>query len=146
MTLSDYLDMFPSASREKAKYIALASAVLDQVIDLQKVVAEVAEAYTIDEASGAQLDVVAASLGLSRNDTSAGLSVSDATFRDFLKKKMIHWAWDGTNKTAPVLAKRIAANSVLTDNMNCTVSLTGAGSQPASNKSIFPITAGVRIA
>lgn len=146
MTLSDYLDMFPSASREKAKYIALATAVLNQVIDLQDVIIDVARAYTIDRASGAQLDAVAASLGLSRLDTSAGFAVSDATFRDFLKKKMMQWAWDGTNKTAPVIAKRIAVNSVLTDNMNCTVSLTGAGSQPASNKSIFPITAGVRIA
>lgn len=39
MQLSDYLALFPSASREKSRFMALAEAVLSQVMDLQNLVA-----------------------------------------------------------------------------------------------------------
>ena len=140
----DYLALFPGSTREKQRFMSLATAVLQQVTDLQAVVSQINEAFAPGSAQGAQLDVLAASLGLCRADTSAGVTVSDATFRDLIRKKLIQWSWDGRNVTVSDVVARIQPGARQTDNMNGTVTITGAGSQPATVKDLFPITAGVR--
>ena len=144
MTLADYIALFPGASRDKARFIAMAQVILTQVTDLQTVIADVAAAFTVDGASGEQLDIVAASLGLERIQTTDGVAVSDADFRDYIKKKLIVWGWDGTNKHALELAEKIIPGCGFVDNSNGTVTLTDTGTQPAPLESILPITAGVR--
>jgi hypothetical protein len=140
----DYLSLFPGSTRERQRFMALATAVLRQVTDLQVVVSQINGAFAPDGAQGAQLDVLAASLGLSRVDTSAGVTVSDATFRDFIRKKLIQWSWDGRNVTVSDVLTKIQPGARQTDNMNGTVTVTGAGSQPAPVKGLFPIPGGVR--
>jgi len=125
--------------------MALATAVLRQVTDLQVVVSQINGAFAPDGAQGAQLDVLAASLGLSRADTSAGVTASDEVFRDFVKKKLIQWSWDGRNVTVSDVVARIQSGAGLTDNQNGTVTVTGAGTQPASVKALFPVTGGIRV-
>ena len=142
--LMDYLSLFPGSTRERQRFMALATAVLRQVTDLQVVVSQINGAFAPDGAQGAQLDVLAASLGLSRVDTSAGVTVSDATFRDFIRKKLIQWSWDGRNVTVSDVVAKIQPGARQTDNMNGTVTVTGAGSQPAPVKGLFPIPGGVR--
>ena len=122
----------------------LAEAVLRQVTDLQAVVGEINGAFAPATAEGAQLDVLATSLGLSRLDTSDGAAVTDEVFRDFIRKKLIRWGWDGTNRTVQDLVEKIKPGAVETDNQNGTVTVTGAGSQPAPVKDLFPIPAGIR--
>jgi hypothetical protein len=124
--------------------MALATAVLQQVTDLQAVVGQINDAYSPVSAQGSQLDVLAESLGLDRLDTSAGAAVTDEAFRDFIRKKLIQWSWDGTNKAVPALVAKIQQGASQTDNMNGTVTVTDAGTQPAPVKDLFPITAGVR--
>ena len=145
MTLEDYLSLFPGSTREKSRFMAVASAVLQQVIDLQAVVGEVNVAFAPASAQGAQLDALGESLGLSRLDTSAGAAATDEVYRDFIRKKLIRWGWDGTNKTVPGITEQLQAGSVENDNRNGTVTVTGAGTQPAAVKEIYPVTAGVRI-
>jgi hypothetical protein len=140
----DYLSLFPGSTRERQRFMALATAVLQQVMDLQGVVSQINGAFAPERAQGAQLDVLAASLGLSRVDTSAGVTVSDATFRDFIRKKLIQWSWDGRNVTVSDVLTKIQPGARQTDNMNGTVTVTGAGSQPAPVKGLFPIPGGVR--
>ena len=70
--------------------------------------------------------------------------MTDAAFRDFIRKKLIQWSWNGTNKAVPAIVAKIQQGAIQTDNMNGTVTVTGAGTQPAPAKALFPITAGVR--
>ena len=140
----DYLSLFPGSTREKQRFMALATALLHQVIDLQAVVTQINEAFSPESAQGNQLDVLAASLNLSRLDTSAGATVSDTAFRDFIQKKLIQWSWDGTNGMVQDLVEKIKPGAVQTDNQNGTVTVTGASGLSASVKELFPIPGGVR--
>ena len=145
MTFEDYLGLFPGSTREKARFMSLAGAVLQQVMDLQATVEELNAAFSPASAQGAQLDALGESLGLNRMDTSAGAAATDEVYRDFIRKKLIRWGWDGTNKTVPGIAEQIKAGSVEKDNLNGTVTITGAGTQPAAVKDIYPVTGGVRV-
>ena len=142
--LMDYVSLFPGSTREKQRFMALATAVLQQVMDLQAVVSQINEAFAPAGAQGAQLDVLAASVGLCRADTSAGVTASDTVFRDFIRKKLIQWSWDGRNVTVSDAVAKIQPGARQTDNMNGTVTITGAGSQPATVKELFPVAAGIR--
>ena len=141
--MEDYLALFPGSTREKPRFISLAEAVLQQVTDLQAAVGEVNAAFAPATALGAQLDALGESLGLSRLDTTAGAAATDEVYRDFIRKKLIRWGWDGTNKSVPGITERLQAGSVEKDNQNGTVTVTGAGTQPAEVKEIYPITGGV---
>ena len=145
MTLEDYLSLFPGSTREKPRLMAVASAVLQQAVDLQAVVGEVNVAFAPASAQGVQLDALGESLGLSRLDTTAGAAATDEVYRDFIRKKLIRWGWDGTNKSMPGIAEQMKAGSVEKDNLNGTVTVTGAGSQPATVKDIYPVTGGIRV-
>ena len=145
MTLEDYLELFPGSTREKPRFMAVASALLQQVMDLQAVVGEVNAAFAPASAQGAQLDALGESLGLSRLDTTAEAAATDEVYRDFIRKKLIRWGWDGTNKGVPGIAEQLQAGSVENDNQNGTVTVTGAGMQPAAVKEIYPVTGGVRV-
>ena len=142
--IEECLALFPGSTREKQRFMAITTVVLQQVMDLQAVVGETNDAYSPASAQGSQLDALAESLGLSRLDTSDGAAVADADFRDFIRKKLIQWSWDGRNKTVPAIVAKIQQGASQTDNMNGTVTVTGAGTQPAPVKDLFPITAGVR--
>ena len=144
MESGDYITLFPGSTREKARFMALAEALLLQVMGLQVVVGEINGAFAPESALGNQLDALAASLDLSRLDTSDGAAVADADFRDFIRKKLIQWSWNGTNMAVPAIVAKIQQGASQTDNMNGTVTVTGAGTQPAPVKDLFPITAGVR--
>ena len=144
MILEDYLSLFPGNTREKPRLMAVASAVLAQVMDLQDVIPEILQAYSLDNAAGATLDQIAASLGLSRHDTTVGAGASDATFRKYIRDKLILWSWDGTNKSAGEISDKISAHSFVRDNQNGSVTVQNAGSIPAEDKKIFPIPGGVR--
>ena len=125
--------------------MSLAGAVLQQVIDLQAVVGELNAAFAPASAQGAQLDALGESLGLSRLDTSAGAAATDEVYREFIRKKLIRWGWDGTNKAVPGITERLQVGSVENDNRNGTVTVTGAGTQPAAVKDLYPVTGGVRV-
>ena len=142
--MNEYLSLFSGSIREKQRFMALASVVLQQVTDLQAVVGEINGAFAPETAQGAQLDALGASLGLSRAETSAGVTATDTVFRDYIRKKLIRWGWDGTNGTVHDLAEKIKPGAVETDNQNGTVTVTGAGSQPAALKDLFPVPAGIR--
>ena len=144
MTINDYLSLFPGSSREKTRFISLATVALQQVIDLQTVVGQINGAFAPESVLGNQLDALAASLDLSRLDTSDGAAVADADFRDFIRKKLIQWGWNGTNKAVPAIVAKIQQGASQVDNMNGTVTVNDAGTQPASVQDLFPITAGVR--
>ena len=71
MELNDYISMFPGATREKLRFMALAEAVLSQVSDLFPVIGQLNSGFSLDTAQGRQLDQAAAAVGLKRNDAGA---------------------------------------------------------------------------
>ena len=97
MSLNDYLSLFPGATREKTRFMALAEAVLAQAADLMALVLSMPEAYSLPLAVGNQLDCLAATLGLTRVDSPQGAAATDAEFRAFIQDKLALWRTDGTN-------------------------------------------------
>ena len=144
MTLSDYLSLFPGASREKPRFMALAEAVLRQATDFLPVISALSSAFSLDSAAGVQLDILGASCGLSRADTSAGPEASDEVFRSFLQDKLLLWGWDGTNETVPDILNAILPGGTQCDNGDGTITLRPSGSLSAPAKDLFCIPAGVR--
>ena len=144
MQLMDYITIFPGATREKPRFMALAEAVLRQATDLQ-VVEEIPAAFSFALATGAQLDLLAESVGLKRADTSDGANCMDADFRQFLLAKLALWGWDGTNECVPEVLEAGLPGSTETDNGNGTVTVSPAGVLPAPVKDLAPVPAGIGI-
>ena len=136
MQLSDYLALFPSASREKPRFMALAEAVLSQVMDLQNLVSQIRAGYAVGSAAGAQLDAVAAAVGLRRE---SGIETDEA-FRQYLLAKLCLWGWDGSNEGVPAALSAQPGVTVF-DNGNGTVGVSPAGSNPE----LLPVPAGVSV-
>lgn len=112
--------------------MALAEAVLSQVMDLQALVEAIQPGFSFGGAVGVQLDAIAEAVGLSRER-----DMSDADFRQYLLAKLKRWAWDGTNAGVPaVLPEGVTMN----DNSNGTVTVTPSGTR----QDLLPLTAGVR--
>ena len=136
MTIEDYLALFPGASREKSRFMALAEAVLSQVMDLQNLVSQIRTGYSVGSAVGAQLDAVAATVGLRRE---SGIETDEA-FRQYLLAKLCLWGWDGSNEGVPA-ALAAQQGVMVSDNGNGTVSVSPAGTDPE----LVPVPAGVGI-
>lgn len=138
MTLQDYLSLFTGASREKARFMALAEAVLRQAMDLQAVVAAMPAAFSVEEAAGIQLYALAEVLGLRRSDL--GENVQDGALRQYVLSKLALWRWDGSNGTAQAVLSESLPGRREMDNQDGTVSVS-----PAGRKDLVPAPAGVRV-
>ena len=137
----DWLSLFPGASRDKPRFMALAGAVLRQAEDLVSVIAALQPAFSFAAAEGIHLDWLAQSLGLDRGDY--GREAPDETFRQYLLAKLALWAWDGTNKTVPAVLNTALPGCRQTDNGDGTVTITGINGEVAGK--VIPIPAGIGI-
>lgn len=131
MNTDQYLALFPGASREKARFMVLAEAVLQQAVDLMTLIETIQSGYLFATAEGVQLDAIAEAVGLNRE---AGMT--DETFRAYLLQKLKLWTWDGTNVSVPAM---LPAGVTETDNRNGTVTVSPAGTA----KELLPVPAGV---
>ena len=133
MDINNYMDLFPSASREKPRFMALAEAVLRQAVDLMALIESIQSGFSFASADGKQLDAIAAAVGLSRES-----GMTDEAFRAYLLQKLKLWTWDGTNAGVPdVMPEGITE----TDNLDGTVTVSPAG----MDKKLLPVPAGVRM-
>ncbi len=132
MNTEQYLVLFPGASREKARFMALAEAVLQQVVDLMTLIDSIQSGFSFAAAAGSQLDGIAEAVGLSRE-----YGMTDETFRAYLLQKLKLWSWDGTNLGAPAV---LSEGVTETDNRNGTVTVSPAG----IGQDLLPIPAGIR--
>ena len=133
MQLNDYLALFPGASRGKARFMALAEAVLRQAADLAPLIRSVPAAYSFSHAEGVRLDEIAEAAGLKRDPGS-----TDEAFRQYLLAKLLRWTWDGTNEGVPAV---LPEGVTLCDNGDGTVTVTPAGTRA----DILPVPAGIRV-
>ena len=133
MELNDYLSLFPGASREKERFMALAEAVLRQAADLMDLVEMIQPGYSFASAEGEQLDAAAEAVGLERES-----GMTDEAFRQYALQKLKLWNWDGTNEGVTDV---LPAGVTETDNGNGTVTVSPAGTQ----KELLPVPAGVGV-
>ena len=145
MGISDYLSLFPGASREKPRFMALAEAVLTQAVDLQSLADMLLPGFSFALAEGKQLDMLAAAEGLGREDHTPGAPLADGDFRVYLLAKHALWAWDGTNRGVPETLSAGLPGSRQADNMDGTVTLAPASRPPAPPEALFPVPAGIQI-
>ena len=136
-----WLSLFPGASRDKPRLMALAGAVLRQAEDLVSVIEALQPAFSFAAAEGIQLDSLARSVGLDRGDV--GADALDEAFRQYLLAKLALWSWDGTNKTVPAVLNAALPGSRQTDNGDGTATITGINGEVAGK--VIPIPAGIGI-
>ena len=139
----EWLSLFPGASRDRPRFMALAEAVLRQASDLAALAAQIQAEFSFARAEGIQLDQIAAAIGLNRTDI--GTDVPDETFRQYLLAKLALWTWDGTNKTVPEVLGIALPGSTQTDNGDGTVTVSMTGSLPVETREVFPIPIGIGI-
>lgn len=135
--VSDYIGLLPSAGSVQPKFVALLSALLDGLVDVQICVLKMPTDFDIDFALGVQLDAVGERVGLSRklaapiagvyfsldtesvgldegvilgpNDpTEALASLDDETYRLVLKIKARANNWDGSLEQAQQMLGAVA--------------------------------------
>ena len=133
MNTEHYMVLFPGASREKARFMALAEAVLQQAVDLMTLIESIQSGFSFATAEGSQLDAIAETVGLNRE-----LGMTDEAFRAYLLQKLKLWTWDGTNVNVPSV---LPAGVTETDNQNGTVTVSPAGTR----QDLLPVPAGVRV-
>ncbi len=95
MNLDDYLSLFPAYTRDRPRFIALAGAVLRQVMDLMDLVPQLASGFSFARAEGKQLDELGTSVGIPRQE-----GWDDETYRSVLLKKLKLFTWNGTNEAS----------------------------------------------
>ena len=134
MTLTDYLALFPGATREKTRFMALAEAVLRQAMDLMALTEQIQSGFSFAAAEGKQLDDIAAAVGLVR----PAPDCPDREFRAYLLAKLALWTWDGTNETVQEVLDLALPGTRMTDNGDGTVTVTG-------DRDLVPVPAGIRI-
>ena len=145
MSVENMLKLLTPEVRKLPRFSALAEAVLRQIVDLQAVIPEMEAAYSLDSAAGMQLDLLGESFGLSRGKT-GGSPVPDEEYREMIRAKLALWRWDGTNETVSVaLAESFPGKNIaISDNGDCTVTVTGTGSIAAPAE-MLPVPAGVKL-
>ena len=137
----EWLSLFPGASRDRPRFMALAEAILRQAEDLAALTAQVQAGFSFEKAEGIQLDQIAEAIGLNRRDI--GADVPDETFRQYLLAKLALWTWDGTNKTVPEVLGIALPGSTQTDNGDGTVTVNTGSNLPPEK--VFPVPVGVGI-
>ena len=140
MTISDYLALFPGASREHPRFMAFAEAVLHQAADLISLIASLQSGFSFSAAEGQQLDDLAAAVGLARES-----GMTDERFRQYLLAKLSLWTWDGTNEGVKRVLNVALPGSMQADNQDGTVTAVPAQTLPADAGELFPVPAGVRL-
>ena len=140
MTINEYFALFPGATREKERFMALAEAVLRQVTDLQEVIGTMNGAFSFAGAEGVQLDAFAEALGIRRAEL--GENAPDSAFRQYIGGKLALRRWDGTNGTAQEALEEALPGRTETDNQDGTVTVSPDGERW---KGIVAVPAGIRI-
>jgi len=132
-----YLSLFPSYTRDKPRFMALAEAMLRQAADLITLVQSLASGFSFAHAAGIQLDALGASIGIPRQS-----GWDDETYRSVLLKKLKLWTWDGTNET---VSDFLSAGETLKDNGNNSVTVSPAAALPLPPAELMPIPIGVNV-
>ena len=156
--ITQYTNLITSQHRPKPNFMATVSSMLSHADDTTTCAAGMNDAFDIDQAVGAQLDILGQILGVSRivpfqpTDGSSPV-LSDINYYLVLKARIAQNMWDGTTPGIYSLFASLFPGSVyliLTDNQNMTCNVTVIGLSSAlqqnliSNGYIIPRPEGVQ--
>ena len=144
VNLNSCLDLISSVHHAKPRFMALASAVLEQVTDLLSLYGnQLPGALSLETAQGFFLDTLAALSGLSRPTP----GMSDESFREYLRAKIQCNHWNGQNETLPGILSMAfpGAEAVLVDNQDGTVTASLSEDTQFPLEDLFPCPAGIRL-
>ncbi len=133
----NYLDLFPGYTRGKARFMALAQAVLQQAEDLMALVPMMESGFSFAQATGVQLDALGESVSIPRQE-----GWDDETYRAVLMKKLKLYTWDGTNET---VLRFLDVGESQHDNTDGSVTVQTGSSLPLSANELFPVPMGVEV-
>lgn len=140
--LNDYTDLITSEHRDKAKFIATVSVILQPIVDQINLLGSMPTLFDLDTAVGSQLDAVGKWVGVSRRvstpltgvyfafdfdglgfdrgvwkgpfDPDTGIvSLDDEIYRLVLRAKIASNHWDGTPDSAAVILESLAPPGTL---------------------------------
>ena len=134
--LEYWMSLFPSASREKPRFSALAEVILRQAADLAAVVKAIPPAFSILQATGTQLDAAGEACGIQRQE-----AWTDETYRSVLLRKLKLNTWDGTNEA---VKDYLETGETLLDAGANAVNV-HTGTLPLSVNELLPIPIGVKV-
>ena len=133
--LAYWLSLFPSASRSRPRFMALAEAILQHAADLAALAQAIVPGFSFATAVGGQLDALGASVSVPRQE-----GWNDETYRSVLLRKLKRFTWDGTNET---VSDYLENGESLTDGGNNSVSVQAIG-LPLDAAELLPVPVGVR--
>ncbi len=98
--LDHYTGLITSQHNTKPKFMATVAALVQPLVDLQAMLAQLPADFDLDDAVGVQLDAVGMWAGISRviNGDAGLFSLSDDTYRLLIKTKIGANHWDGTSE------------------------------------------------
>lgn len=101
LPISYYTSLLTSEYKSSTKFIAWLTAVLQIANDISNCLASIGQAFDIDFAIGAQLDILGQIIGVSRTvpfqpSMSVSPILNDDTYRILLKATIANNQWDGT--------------------------------------------------
>ena len=135
----NYQNLITPENRKKQRFMALLSAILEQVNDLFSLVQEkIPEAFSLETAAGKQLDT----LGVLVN-TPRPAGADDEDYRALLRARIAMNHWNGTNETLPeALAFAFPdTEAQINDCQDGSVTAAIDGYLPFSLKEMFPCPA-----
>ena len=124
----DYLSLFPSASRGKPRFMALAAAVLRQVTDLQALISSMESGFSVASAVGVQLDLLGETFHIPRLP-----GQTEEEYQTYLQQRLKLYRWTGMNEDVDNV---LPENATMSDNGDGTVTVT-------PSDAVAPVPAGI---
>ena len=126
--------LFSGYIRDKPRFSALASAVLQQVYDLIALVPELESGFCIGQSVGVQLDALGDSVSVAR-----GSGWDDETYRRILLRKLRRNQWDGLNESS---FEYVDEGETFCENGNGTIM--AATVEAVAANEVLPVPIGIR--
>lgn len=133
--LENYISLFPSSSRAKPRFMALAQSLLHQVTDLIALAQSLVPGFSVENAVGVQLDAIGKSFSIPRQE-----NWTDETYRTIILRKLKRNTWDGTNESVP---DYLLPGESICDNCNGTVTI-NTNALPLPPNELLPIPMGIK--
>lgn len=157
MTINDYLYLIPPMNREKPRFIAFLSAVLSQVSDLDDLRIDMIASFDLEEAEGAQLDILGRLTGVTRDlpfePSSGSRTLEDEDFRLLIRARIARDHWDGSNAGFIAILHSLFPDTEMTfsDEQDMTLTVTVPRDLPdlhkelLEHKLLLPVPPGISI-
>lgn len=141
----NYLEILTSEHRDKPKFRATVSALLDPLQDVFKAAALIPAAYHIDHAVGSQLDAIGERIGADRTvsiSNTEAITLSDTEYRIYIRSVIAANHWQGGIEDLQETWKYIfGSHVIIQDNMDMSINVKLIG--PKTSSILKLIKAGV---